>query len=312
MNDTFQKAHNFLINEGFQTVNNSSYPLLQKYNHCSLLQEKNGTMFVTWQNTYFGLYKIINNCLCCVFFHEGRDIYWTIQRPQENALYPLKPIVDLLCALCKKAGLPFLQVKFIDRDLLAEYESVHGYQMQTTYNIDNSEYAYAIKDLLNLAGPNNYYKRKRINRILAMQDISVCPITSSNAQLCLEIQKEWCSQQDCSYCSSFFGCEQKAIQIMLEIFDDKIHNGLVMYNGKKPDGYIICEKINKKLSFLYFGKSNIDGGVVYLIYLMYCNYIKDVEYMNISEDMGHQGLRTFKKLLSPFELWHKYVTTYQF
>ena len=55
----------------------------------------------------------------------------------------------------------------------------------------------------------------------------------------------------------------------------------------------------------------MEGGLVYLIYIIYRDFIKDVEYMNLSEDMGHQGLRRFKKLLSPFELWHKYTVNYE-
>ena len=99
---------------------------------------------------------------------------------------------------------------------------------------------------------------------------------------------------------------------MTEIFDDKIHQGLFLYINEKLSGYLICEKINEKLSFLYFGKSKVDGGLIFLIYMMYTEYIKNCEYMNISEDMGHEGLRRFKKLLSPYELWHKYIVTYYF
>jgi hypothetical protein len=32
--------------------------------------------------------------------------------------------------------------------------------------------------------------------------------------------------------------------------------------------------------------------------------------MNMSEDMGHLGLRRFKRLLSAHELWRKYIVTF--
>jgi len=310
MNDKYVRARNFFVKEGFLPLDNKSYPLLQKYSHCSLLQEKSAMMFVTWYWNYFGLYKLIDEYLCSVFFYEGREIYWTIHRPQENAAYPLQPIIDTLCELCKKAGLPLLQIKFIDEHLLAEYQAVHGHTIQTTWSIDNSEYAYKIKDLINLEGPDNYYKRKRIKKFLSFHDISVRPMTNQDVQLCLEIEDEWCKTQDCSYCSSFTGCEKQTMEVMMDIFDEKMHKGLFLYHDEKPSGYIICEQINGKLSFLYFGKSNMTDGLVYLIYVMYKHHLTDVEYMNISEDMGHQGLRRFKKLLSVHELWHKYIVTY--
>jgi len=310
MDNAYQKEHDFFLNEGFLPLDDKSYPLLRKYNHCSLLQEKCIVMFVVWQWNYHGLYKIIDDCLCSVFFYEGRDIYWTIHRPEENSTYPLQPIVDKLAALCKKAGLPFLQLKFTDEHLLAGYEAVQGYKMQTTFFPDNDEYAYKTKDLTDLAGPANYYKRKRIKKFLDRQDISIRPMTGKNARVCLEIEDQWCGFQDCSYCGSFTGCEKQAMEAMLEIFDETLHTGLVLYHDEKPSGYIICEKVSEKLSFLYFGKSTVTDAFVYLIYIMYRDYLTDVEYMNISEDMGHEGIRKFKKMLSPYELWHKYVVTY--
>ena len=312
MNEKFKKAHEFFIGEGFLPHNNSSYEFLRKYSRCSLLQEKTGLMYVVWQNTYFGLYRIINDCLCSVFFHEGRDIYWTIHRPKEDSAYPLQSVIEALCELSRKAGIQFLQVKFIDEYLLAEYEAVNGYKKQTAFFLDNSEYAYTTEHLTDLAGTVNYYKRKRIKKFLGKDDICVRKITSGNVTLCLDVENEWCLTKTCSSCSSFFGCEKKAVKVMTEIYDEKIHEGLFLYINEKLSGYLICEKISEKLSFLYFGKSRIDGGLIYLIYVMYTEYIKDCGYMNISEDMGHEGLRRFKKLLSPYELWHKYVVTYYF
>jgi len=310
MNDKYAHAYNFFVKEGFLPLDSRSYPLLQKYNHCSLLQEKSAMMFITWYWNYSGLYKIIDECLCSVFLYEGQDVYWTIHRPQENAAYQLQPVIDALCELCKKAGLPFLKIKFIDESLLAEYQAVHGHSMQTTWSIDNSEYAYKTKDLTTVSGQNNYNKKRRINKFLNMDDISIRPITNKDVRLCFELEDEWCKTQDCSYCGSFIGCEKKALEMMLDVFNDTIHTGLFLYCGEKLAGYLVGEIINKKLAFLYFGKSIMNDGLVYLIYIMCKNYFSDVEYINTSEDMGHQGIRKFKKLLGDHEMWHKYIITY--
>ena len=85
---------------------------------------------------------------------------------------------------------------------------------------------------------------------------------------------------------------------------------MYIFDNKKPAGYIISEKISDKINFLYFGKSIIQDGFLFLIYKMYSDYITNTEYMNINEDMGHEGLRKFKKMLSPYELWIKYMITY--
>jgi hypothetical protein len=264
-------------------------------------------MFVVWRYNYFGLYKVIHGYLCSVFFYEGRDVYFTIHAP-EKPERPLAAIVGILADLCRKSGLPSLQIKFIEERFLPEYKSLNP--INIAYSEDNSEYAYKVSDLLDLSGPVNYYKRKRVKKFAAMADVSLRPITAENIRLCAEIETEWCAYQDCAYCESFTGCEKKAIEVFFDLFDEKIHKGLFLYLGEKPVGYIICEKISEKLGVLYFGKVNIQDGFVYLIYMMFKEHLTDVEYMNISEDMGHQGLRRFKRLLSAYELWRKYIVTF--
>ena len=310
MNDAQIKIHNIFINEGFLSLDKYSYKLLQKYRQFSLLQEKTITAYVVWQDSLFGLYKIIDDCLCSVFFPEQQEIYWTIHRPNEDSTCPLQPIISALVILCEKAGLTTLHIRFIDQHLLDEYRAVENPILDIKYNIDSSEYIYTRDNLLNLNGTANYYKRKRIKKYINRQDISVQLLTKENVNLCMVVEEEWCKNHDCLYCSSFYGCEKKAIKTIVDIFNEEIHIGLLMFNMEKPVGYIICEQLNNKVSFLYFGKSALDDGFVYLIYIMYRDYLKEVQYMNFNEDMGHQGLRRFKKLLSPYELWHKHNVTY--
>ena len=306
-----KKTIDFFKDEGFIPLDNKSFPLLNKYKNSSLFQEKSITAFIAWQYTYFGHYKIINDCLCSVFFHKTQNVYWTIHRPKEDTSYHLQPLIDTLSLLNKKAGIPVLQIKFVEEHLLADYKAVSGYVIETSYNIDSSEYAYKTKDLAAIDGHDNYYKRKRFKKFLERTDISVRPITKQNVKFCIDIENYWCNKQDCSYCLSFFGCEKKAIEVITDIFDENVHHGLFLYENEAPVGFIIAEKTNKYLSFTYFGKSKLPDGFTYLIYIMYKEHINDVEYMNINEDMGHPGLRRFKRLLGAYELWHKYIVTYR-
>jgi hypothetical protein len=40
-------------------------------------------------------------------------------------------------------------------------------------------------------------------------------------------------------------------------------------------------------------------------------YLSGIEYINVNEDMGKASLRFFKRRLSAYELWPKYVCTYR-
>jgi hypothetical protein len=305
-----RRVYDYLQRQGFLPTDSASYPVLKEYEQYSGLQEMGAVMIVVWYYIYHGLYKIIHGYLCCVFFYEGRPVYFTVHRPRETPGRPLGAIIDILYDLSREAGLPFLQIKFIEERFLKEYEAAEGYHIKTECREDNSEYAYRTKDLMDLQGPDNYYKRKRLNKFLNNEKVSLRSMSRETVGLCAEIEAEWCRHQDCAYCESFTGCEKKAMEAMETIFDDRFHKGLFLYYEGKPAGYIICEKINERFSFLYFGKSNIQDGFVYLIYMMYKDYLPDVEYMNMSEDMGHPGLRQFKAHLSVHEFWRKYICTF--
>ncbi|GHV05803.1 hypothetical protein FACS189485_13350 [Spirochaetia bacterium] len=304
------RAYRYFRQQGFCPADRDSFPVYKQYEQASGLQEMSAAIIASWSFVYHGLYKIIAGYLCGVYFYEGKPVYFTIHRPSEEPACSLNQIIDMLYRFSREAGLPFLQIKFIDEAYLGEYQGAKGYRVNTERRDSDDEYVYRVQDLLELSGPVNFYKRKRLKRCTDRADISLQPMTNENVHICMEIEEEWCRGKDCTYCASFGGCEKKALEIMIDLFDDHVHKGLFLFQDDKPAGYIICEKISDKLAFLYFGKANMEGYFVYLIYTMFKTCLPDVEYMNLNEDMGSPGLRLFKSHLSAYELWPKYICTY--
>jgi hypothetical protein len=300
------KAYDFFCFQGFLPIERASYPLFKGYED-SMLQERSATIIVAWADAHRGLYKIIRGCLCSVFFFKSMPIYFALHRSPENDC-SLQQLIDILYDLSCKAGLPFLQINVIDENTLKEYENVDGYDIKTECKY--SEYAYKTRDLLDLSGKINYYKRKRLNKFLDKEDISLLSITKDNVRLCSEIEKEWCRYQDCSQCASYYGCEKDALMIMEDLFNEHSYKGLIGYQNNTPIGYIICEKINEKIAFLCFGKGVIRDFFIYLIYMMFKEHLTDVDYMNFNDDMDNFGLRMFKRKLSAYKLWHRYSCTF--
>ncbi|GHV25290.1 hypothetical protein AGMMS4952_02680 [Spirochaetia bacterium] len=304
------KTYDFFRQKGFIPANAESYSLFREYERCSALQEMSATIIAAWSFAYNGLYKNIHDYLCSVYFYRGKPVYFALHRPRAAPEYSLQQIIDILYDLSLEAGLPFLQIKFIENRFLTEYEALEGYTIKTEYFDDDNEYVYRVEDLLELSGGINFYKRKRLKKSFDNPNLSVRPITNDTVKLCFQIEEEWCRTKECSFCESFSGCEKKAMEIMADIFDDRIHTGIFLYDGDKAIGYVICEKRDETLSYLYFGKSIVQDDFVYLIYMMYKTRLPDVEYMNMNEDMGNLGLRMFKQHLSAHELWRKNICTF--
>ncbi|MDR2393886.1 MAG: phosphatidylglycerol lysyltransferase domain-containing protein [Treponema sp.] len=288
-----------------------SYPIFKKYEGDSRLQERSAVIIASWSTEFNGLYKTIDGYLCSVYFFRDSPVYFMIHRPPGNVDYSLQHIVDRLYELSRSIGLPALSIFAIEARFLAEYQSIQGYDIQIEYKEKNSAYVYRTKDLLELSGSINYYKRKRVKKFMDNPAVLICPLTKGNVHLCLDIEKQWCKAQDCGYCESFCGCEKKALEIMVALFDERIQEGLLCYYEGTPAGYIICEKRSRDVAFLYFGKGIIPDLFLYLIYTMFKRYITDAEYMEINDDMGNRGLQQFKSHLSAYEFWRKYYCVYK-
>jgi hypothetical protein len=310
MTEQARRAYRIFKEKGFLPIEGEQYPLFKSYEADTMLQEKSAVIITSWAQANSGIFKIIHGYLCHVYFYDELPVYFVVHGPQEAPEHTLGELVDTLYSLSMEAGLPFLQIRYIEDRFLKNYEILPGYTIKTEFRVEDNEYVYPIKDLLELSGNANYYKRKRVKKIMNMPDISLRPISNETIKICASIEEEWCSHQDCAYCGYFCGCEKEALKVMINIFDDRVQRGLFLYQGEIPVGYIICEKVSETLGFLYFGKANIPDGFVYLIYMMFKDHLPGVTYMNMNDEMGNMGLRQFKIHLSAHELWRRNICTF--
>jgi hypothetical protein len=302
--------YEFFRQEGFLPIDRDSYALFKGYAQYSKLQEMSAEMLVSWSFASNGLYKVIHNYLCSVYFYKDQPVNFTVHRPSvDSATCSLGELVDMLYGLSVKAGLPFFQIKFIEERFLPEFEAIQGYDIKTESREEDSEYVYLIQDFIDLSGKINTKKRERLNKCFKETDLSFRPLNKGDIGACLGIQEEWCRDRDCSCCESFRGCEKKALEVMGALFDERFHSGLLLCHGDILIGFCINEIIND-IAFGYFGKSLSGNGLLYMSYTWAKTLINRVKYFNISEDMGEEGIRYFKRHLGPYFSQRKYMCTF--
>jgi hypothetical protein len=309
MTEQSLRVYEFFRQQGFLPADRDSYSVFRGYRSSSDLAAMTATLIAIWSFKYNGLYKIISGYLCSVYFFDGKLIYFVVHRPRDSDC-PLRKIIDTLYDFCIQADLPFLAVKFVDESHVGDFQALDGYDITVKHWDDDSEYVFRPRDLLDLEGSVNVNKRKRLRKCFDDPSVSVVPISKDNIRICLEIEAEWCEGRDCVFCESFTGCEKKALEIMLSLFDETIYRGLFMYEGEKPIGYIITECADNRIAYLYLGKVNKQNYFVYLLYKITDMYFRDVEFINIDEDLGNTGLRMFKSHLGVYSLWRKYTLHY--
>ncbi|MDR2072901.1 MAG: phosphatidylglycerol lysyltransferase domain-containing protein [Spirochaetaceae bacterium] len=312
MTEGTSKLYNFLLLRGFLPVTGESMAVFRSFQYDCVLMDLNATMAASWGIEFNCVYKIIRDCLCNVWFcgdnpfYGGIPLYFALHRSGDIPADSLRQIIDLLYGLSREANIPQLSIGAIDQRLLKDFETLEGYTVKTEYSDDHSEYVYRTADILELSGGINLNKRNRIKKFLDKPLVLLHPVTDDNLHLCLEIENQWCKGRNCDYCRSFAGCEKKALEYMVKIFNHRIHRGLIGFIDGSPVGFTICEKISSQSASLFFGKSTVNDFFVYLIYMSAKHFFSDVFYFNINEDMGNPGLRTFKKHLGAHTMWRKY------
>ncbi len=300
----------WFLNKGFVPANKDAVEVYRKYKDYSLLQEMSATIIASWSFIYNGVCKEIDHNLLSVFFYPDRPVYWTIHRGTASSM-SLQDIVDYIYRLSVEAGLPYLKIKMIDEHFLNEYHSIQGYDIECSYIRDDSEYFYKTSDVIETAGKINENKRRVIKTVTRNENVSVINMTNENKHICLDIEHIWCRGRDCDKCDIYSGCEQKAMEIMVDLFDEERYKGLFLCEDNTPIGYCIAEEINNDLWYVYFGKANMTNGFPFLMYTMARDYFNHVIELNLNEDMGKPGLRYNKTNFSTHRLSNKHICVYR-
>ncbi|MDR3248513.1 MAG: phosphatidylglycerol lysyltransferase domain-containing protein [Treponema sp.] len=315
LDDGGRKVRDYLLVQGFLPVDVESYPLFRDFKGAAILSELTPAVSTFWTLSFNELYRIIEGCLVTVFFFDGMEPYFEFNFPQSpgGAMDPdtLKQVIDTLYKLSRGAGLPNLRVYAVEERFLDTFTRIPGYTVQSEYSDDHSEYVFKPADIVNLTGGVNHKKHTHLNKFLDHHDITLVPMSNENRRLFLDVEREWCASQDCATCSTFAGCELRALEIMGDIYDDRYFHGFFGYVEGTLSGYLVWEQRDKGRAYLHFGKGTIQNFFVYLIYLLAKNELGAADVvLNINEDMGKEGLRRFKKHLGVYEHWRKYLCTY--
>jgi hypothetical protein len=303
-------SYDFFRGEGFLPADKSAFPLLIDHQGGTPLAETSAALIAAWSFNYNGLYKIIDGFLSIAYFCEGLPVYFTLHRPSGTDKGALRRIVDTLYDLSRRAELPFLQIRCVEERFLKDFETIDGYDIHIEYHDNDSEYGYKTENFLDLKGTVNLNKRQRLTKLFKQKNISFRPITKKEAGLCLDIEDEWCRDKDCEYCKSFIGCEREALEVMVDVYDDRFYKGLFLCCDGIMKGYGIGEIINPSVGMVYFAKSPVQNYFLYVLYMMTKTFFSGLEYVNLDSDIGNKGIRMFKTHLGVYELWRKYICTY--
>lgn len=214
----------------------------------------------------------------------------------------IKEILDRLMCVEKKVRLHFVSER--NKKFLSEE---YGEQFFEAIE-DRSSFDYLIKTEKFLALRGKEYSKIRyyINKARRSNNIRFLILQPRHLEEVRLVGRIWESAQEIGEIA-----DEDAEQKALDNFVSLHLSGLLFRKNGKPVGYIIGKFINEDTFDIHFMKKIPEEGRIdfYMLYIL-SRLIKGyARYLNLEDDMGHEGLRQKKMLYRPDGYNKVYVCT---
>lgn len=295
------------INELFPFINANMYDKFSPFQFANVFADTTFSLLYSWGKKFDYRYHLYDDVIAIT----GIDI----NGKQGFSLIRSKPEISIdmafqkICQYCFDIGIvPVFE--YISENEMKDY--IHaangtGRKIKFSYQEKYSDYIYETTEFISMVGNRNKTKRGGYNYIERYYpDIRYVSYEPQMYNDVMEIFERWCSTHECGQC--YYGCERKAFERFMEIYDERHHKIGLSYDGNQPLSFAVCEQINKYTMSYYFQKNakRIRGLTYWLNRQMALEH-EDIKYINLGEDMGIQGLITDKKLLHPYTILKKYT-----
>lgn len=196
----------------------------------------------------------------------------------------------------------------VETAFLEQLHESFGNCMTSYEDINNFDYIFNCRDLVLLSGSKYHRKKNQYNQFISKYDYRIETIQSPEIVMdCIDLSRKWYDYKGEN--SEQLKNEQKGIVDIfnnIELFNIK---GIAVYVENKIAGFAAGEKLNSKVATVHFEKGNYNYSGIYpfLNKSLIETCFNDVEFINLQEDLGIDGLRRAKTAYQPIRLEKKYL-----
>ena len=260
---------------------------------------------VLWSDIYNTQFAVANDMLFIKFMNGDKNYF---AFPMGNG--DLKLAFQWIFAYCEEQNVEF-NMSVIESDMFVDIEKIYPGEYQISYIRNNADYVYSIEDLKNLSGKKYHGKKNHINKFLKTNEYwSYERISEENTEECIDMVKEWCTENGC------FMDKSKADEICVVIKGLRNRQKLSLLGGIiRISGRIVAltmgEKLGDDMFIIHFEKAfaNINGAYPVINQQFIIHELSDFIYVNREEDMGVEGLRKAKESYHPLFMVEKGIIT---
>lgn len=296
-----------LIADLFAPFTKSDMDMFERFRYSNSFGDTSFSLLYAWSERFDYRFRLYDDIFAVTGKGRTGETGFSLVRSSSQA--PIDTAFSDLCRYCFELGIP-PTFEYIREDELTDYISAArrlGRKAQYFYQEEYSDYIYDTGDFISMSGSKNKTKRGGYNYFQRnYPDIRYVHYSPELYSDCIDIFKKWCSSYECENC--FYGCERKAFERFMEIYNSGYHKIAMAYDGDKPLSFAVCEQINENTVSYYFQKNakRIRGLTYWLNRHMALEHDDNTKYINLGEDMGLEGLAADKRQLHPCAVLKKY------
>ena len=261
------------------------------------MSELNFTNLFAWQEKYQFHLEEVNDYLI-VINKTKRTLYFSQLIGPLNDLDKLR---DTFYELMDLHNLETIVLKKCNHYFKTMLEA-SNLKVKITEVRDDFDYIYDFKGLKELRG-NMYHKKKNhVNQFKKQYNWSNRPISSVNMSDVLQVMSLWFTDDTQEMLD-----EKRAIQRVLDHWEDLNVSGTLLYVNEKPIAFAIGEIVQKDTLLMHFEKADRNyQGAYEMITHCYLSNFDNLTYVNREQDLGIPGLRKSKLSYHPVDFISKY------
>ncbi|NLK65737.1 MAG: DUF2156 domain-containing protein [Tissierellia bacterium] len=209
-------------------------------------------------------------------------------------------------------------LNFTDRDyLFGDVEDVFvqdlkqytDFKFEAVEDIDDWEYIYNTKDLIELKGKKYHSKKNHVNSFLKAYTYNIKTIDNKTViNDCMELLHKWHDEVAVTVNNEML-MEIDAIKDLFKELHYFDLESIAVYVDGELAGFAVGEQVNDKMAVIHVERGEIayKGIYSFLNKQFLVENFADTDFVNRQEDTGNEGLRKAKQSYHPVKMVEKYL-----
>ena len=293
----------------FKCLSLDDKEIIEKYNDINKLEsyEYLFSSLYMWRKLNNVKYAVVDETLIIEKNEEGKGTFYA-----QPLGYNKENLVELVDKLLER-NTDYTDREYVfgdvDENFIEDLKKYTDYKIEIIEDVDDFEYVYNTKDLIELRGKKYHRKKNHVNSFKKTYEYEIKEINNEKViKDCLVLLQKWHEEIAVTVDKEML-MEIDAIKDLFKELDFCDLKSIAIYVDGDLAGFAVGERVNEKMAVIHVERGEISYKGIYAFLNMKFleESFHDTEFVNRQEDTGNAGLRKSKQSYYPSKMVKKYL-----